>query len=81
MVGELEEQWGKMHFNGHTKPQGWLPPCCPIIRWWQGQLYIAAPPDSQINRKAPASPPHHKGRRSIPRGAPGKVKTKGRKGG
>jgi len=47
---------GKMHFNGHKNPQGWLPPCCPIGHWWQGQLYMDTHPDRQINRKAPATP-------------------------
>ncbi|MCJ7695840.1 MAG: hypothetical protein MUO40_10495 [Anaerolineaceae bacterium] len=47
---------GKMHFNGHKNPHGWLPPCCPIGHWWQGQLYMDTPPDRQINRKAPVTP-------------------------
>jgi len=40
----------------HTNPKRWLPPCCPIGHWWQGQLYNTAHPNSQINRKAPATP-------------------------
>ena len=47
---------GKMHFNGPKNPQGWLPPCCPIGQWWQGQLYITTPPNRRFNQKAPASP-------------------------
>ncbi|MDW7774987.1 MAG: hypothetical protein SCH39_01455 [Methanosarcinales archaeon] len=37
-----------------------------------------ATPPNQINGKAPASPPHHRGGRSRSRGAPCKVKAKGR---
>ncbi|TFH38652.1 MAG: hypothetical protein E4G94_12010 [ANME-2 cluster archaeon] len=46
-----------MHFNGQKNPQGWLPPCCPIGHWWQGQLYITTPPDRLNNKKAPATTP------------------------
>ncbi|MDF1532121.1 MAG: hypothetical protein P1P72_07385 [ANME-2 cluster archaeon] len=67
-----------MAFHSHKNPQGWLPPCCPFGHWWQGQLYMATPPNRQINGKAPASPPHHRGGRSRSRGAPCKVKAKGR---
>ena len=52
--GRIDE--GEMRFKGHKNPQGWLPPCCPIGHWWQGQLYITTPLNNQINRKAPANP-------------------------
>jgi hypothetical protein len=26
-----------------SNPKSWLPPCCPIGHWWQGQLYMATP--------------------------------------
>ncbi|TFH42873.1 MAG: hypothetical protein E4G94_05610 [ANME-2 cluster archaeon] len=56
-VGKLKKRWGEMHFNCHTNQKSWLPPCCPIEHWRQGQLYITTLLNSQINRKATAPTP------------------------
>jgi hypothetical protein len=74
--GELDKRWGEMHFNGHINSQGWLPPCRPDGHWWQGQLYITTPLNSQINRKAPAHTPQGQAE-SDQEGHPARVKAKG----
>ena len=74
--------WFQVIKNQH----GWLPPCRPEGLRWQCQLnsntntrHISTHPSihphfalkaRRNNRKAPASPPHHKGRRSKSRWAP-----------
>jgi len=51
--------------------------CYPIGHWWQGQLYNTAHPNSQINRKAPATSHTTRPGEANQNGHPGRVKAKG----
>jgi hypothetical protein len=62
---------------GNMNQQGWLSPCRPDGQWWQGQLYIVTPLNSQINRKAPATPHTTRPGEVRSGGAPGQSEDEG----